>query len=182
MRKGLFAVCLVSLFALWGAGPRRAVAGGTGSPHFNSASANVISNNLVLSWKEVGLGSESGANVTYEAAADAAAVYQCFNNGGRHPQAGNKTTVNTAVTGKGTFPVSKNGTISGSLTLEAPGAGGFTCPSGQHLVLVSVSYTAPTGADLAAVCGSDGVGCGDTANGSIFLEDQTNDIQATVSF
>jgi hypothetical protein len=60
------------------------------SPHFLSASATVDrSGNLTATFKEAGLGNNAtSAGITLSA--DASALYQCFNNGGNHPQAGNK--------------------------------------------------------------------------------------------
>ena len=68
-------------------------------------------------------------------------VYQCFNNGGNHPQAGNKETIRADVSGSGSFPV-RNGQTTGSLPVPGtpPGSGGFSCPNGQTLYLVSIQY------------------------------------------
>jgi hypothetical protein len=110
------------------------------SPHFITASASINdAGQLVCSFKEAGLGNTlTTANVS--CSADATAVYQCFNNGGNHPKAGNKETVGGPVSNSGTFPV-RNGQTTGSLTVDPPGPGDFTCPSGQTLYLQSVSYT-----------------------------------------
>jgi hypothetical protein len=110
------------------------------NPHFISASATINnSGQLVCSFKEAGLGTTlSTANIS--CSADATAVYQCFNNGGKHPQAGNKETVGGPVSNIGTFPV-RNGQTTGSLTVSPPGPGDFSCPGGQTLFLQSVSYT-----------------------------------------
>jgi hypothetical protein len=70
----------------------------------------------------------------------ATAIYQCFNNGGKHPQAGNQETVQHAVSASQPFTPSKNGNIIGSLKVPAPSAGGVTCPNGQILFLESVQY------------------------------------------
>jgi hypothetical protein len=111
------------------------------SPHFISASASGPDSdgNLIVSFKEAGLGND--ALITYTANADATAVYACINGGGNHPKATNKETVSGPVTATGTFSSGKNGSISQSLTLEPPSPGSFSCPSGQTLVLASVSYT-----------------------------------------
>jgi hypothetical protein len=110
------------------------------SPHFIKASATINSSGqLVCTFKEVGLGTTlTTANVS--CAADATAVYQCFNNGGNHPKAGNKETVGGPVSNDGQFPV-RNGQTTGSITVSPPGQGDFSCPSGQTLFLESVSYT-----------------------------------------
>src|ERR1041384_6126894 len=87
------------------------------SPHFISASAAIQRGtpNLVVSFKEAGLGNNQ--NITYVASANATAVYACYNNGGNHPQATNKATVSGPVSASGTFSSGKNGSISASLTL-----------------------------------------------------------------
>ena len=110
------------------------------SPHFIKASATINSSGqLVCTFKEAGLGTTlTTANVS--CSADATAVYQCFNNGGNHPKAGNKETVGGPVSNDGQFPV-RNGQTTGSITVSPPGQGDFSCPSGQTLFLESVSYT-----------------------------------------
>jgi hypothetical protein len=77
---------------------------------------------------------------------NATAVYQCFNNGGQHPKAGNKETVSTSLTTTGMFPV-RNGSTTGSLTVGPPSQGDFACPSGQSLFLQSVTYSGITVTD-----------------------------------
>jgi hypothetical protein len=110
------------------------------SPHFIKASATINSSGqLVCTFKEAGLGTTlTTANVS--CSADATAVYQCFNNGGNHPKAGNKETVGGPVSNDGQFPV-RNGQTTGSITVSPPGQGDFSCPNGQTLFLESVSYT-----------------------------------------
>jgi hypothetical protein len=71
---------------------------------------------------------------------NATAVYQCFNNGGNHPKAGNKETVSTSLQASGTFPV-RNGQTTASLSVGPPSQGDFACPSGQSLFLQSVTYS-----------------------------------------
>ena len=110
------------------------------SPHFISASATLSnSGSLVVSFKEAGLGTNELA--TEIATGTATAVYARINKGGNHPQASNKETVNAMVGAIGTFSSGKNGQITASLTVSPPGPGNFSCPSGQSLVLASVSYT-----------------------------------------
>jgi len=109
------------------------------SPHFLKASASVDSSgNLVCTFKEAGLGNTL-TTADISCTADATAVYQCFNNGGHHPKAGNKETVSAQVGNSGTFPV-RNGQTTGSITVAPPGPGSFSCPSGQTLFLQSVTY------------------------------------------
>jgi hypothetical protein len=108
------------------------------APKFHSATSTVNSAGaLVVSFDERGLGT---ANVNYRLTADASAVYACINGGGNHPQATNKETRNAEVSTGGSFEP-KNGRVVASLSAGPPSAGSFKCPSGQRLVLASVSYT-----------------------------------------
>jgi len=109
------------------------------SPHFISAKAAVSGQNLVVSWKEAGLGDNQQIN--YTASADGTATYVCVNKGGGNPSASNKTTVSGPVSASGTFSSGKNGNISASLTVSPPGPGSFSCPPGQSRELASASYT-----------------------------------------
>lgn len=79
-----------------------------GSPHFvvNSITATRTDNSLNVTGKEAGLGDEAQVHVVVTATA------LCFNGGGNHPKAVNKTSVNAA----GDFPV-QNGNADFSLTL-----------------------------------------------------------------
>ena len=108
------------------------------APKFHSASASVNgSGALVVNFDERGLGN---TNIDYTLTADSTAVYACINGGGNHPQAANKETVNGDVAGGGSFEP-KNGRVVASLSAGPISAGAFSCPSGQRLVLASVSYT-----------------------------------------
>lgn len=109
------------------------------SPHFVRASAKLSGTNLVVSFKEAGLGTNQ--LITYVASADASATYVCVNRGGANPSASNKTTVSGPVSATGTFSSGKNGQVTASLTLNPPGPGGFSCPPGQSLEIAEVSYT-----------------------------------------
>jgi hypothetical protein len=111
------------------------------SPHFIKTSASGVNSDgsLTVSWKEAGLGNNQ--NITYLLHADASAVYACINHGGNHPQASNKETVSGPVSATGTFNSGQNGNITGSLTVNPPSPGSFSCPGNQKLVLASVSYT-----------------------------------------
>jgi hypothetical protein len=93
---------------------------------------------LVVSWDEAGVGQQT---VNYTLTADGSATYACINGGGNHPKATNKATVNGPVSASGSFPATKNGRVTGSLSAGPPSAGSFSCPGGQTLVLASVSYT-----------------------------------------
>ncbi len=110
------------------------------SPHFISASAKVDGTNLVVSFKEAGLGNNQ--LITYTANADATATYVCVNKGGANPSASNKTTVSGPVSATGTFSSGKNGNIDASLTLTPPPAPStFACPKGQSKQTAEVTYT-----------------------------------------
>lgn len=112
--------------------------------HFQSATASLDGVNLVASFREVGLGV---GNVTVELSAEATAEYACQNNGGQFPNDPKKQSVSGPVSSTGTFPVTKNGHVEGSLTVSAP-ASTLDCPNGQHVVTVSVSYTDVTLTDV----------------------------------
>src|SRR5947209_17491871 len=79
------------------------------SPHFISSDSNATINSaceLVVSWKEAGLGSNE--NISYDAAAtNSSAVYACINNGGKHPSTSNKDTVGGQVDRTGTLSSGK---------------------------------------------------------------------------
>ena len=113
--------------------------------HFqrNSVTASVDSNTgaLTVSFTEAGLGN---LDVNYTLAATGTAVYACLNGGGNHPKAANKETVSSQLSGGASF-TPQNGKVIGAITLSAPSAGTFSCPSGQTLVLASVSYTNVSG-------------------------------------
>ncbi len=114
------------------------------SPHFIGTASVVGINNdgsLTVSWKEAGLG--SNVLIDYAFTADATADYGCVNKGGNHPQASNKETVQGPVSATGSFSSGKNGTIRGSLTIEAPAPpSDFSCPGkNQVLVLADITYS-----------------------------------------
>ena len=111
------------------------------SPHFVTGPNATLqtAGNLTVSWKEAGLG--DNVLIHYTSSAQASAVYACINGGGKHAQATNKETATAPVTCSGDFSSGKNGNIIASLTCPLPGAGDFSCPSGQTLVITSVSYS-----------------------------------------
>jgi len=111
------------------------------SPHFltSSFAINPTTSNLECSFKEAGLGNTATVADITCTAATSEAVYQCFNNGGQHPKAGNKETVGGLVTGTQSFPV-RNGSTTGTVIVGPVGPGSFSCPSGQSLFLQSVCY------------------------------------------
>jgi len=108
-----------------------------GSAHFIKCGKSQQGNNLVVSFKEAGLGNEQTC-ITVEG--DASAVYACINGGDKNPKAANKRTVNAKRTATDCC-TPHNGAISGSLTLTPPGPGDFSCPGGMTLRLLSVSYS-----------------------------------------
>ena len=58
-----------------------------------------------------------------------------------------KQSVSGPVSATQDFPVAKNGHVEGSLSISAP-ASTLVCPNGQHVVMVSVSYTDVTLTDV----------------------------------
>jgi len=107
------------------------------SPHFINANAARSGDNLVVSWKEAGLGDNE--NIDYVASATATREDSCVNKGGNIPEDPKKTTTVAEVNAAGTFSV-KNGSVTGSLTLSPP-ATTLTCPKGQRATLITLSYT-----------------------------------------
>jgi hypothetical protein len=85
--------------------------------------------------------SPTPGTVSIEVTASSDALWACINGGSNHPKAANKENVQADVAGTGDFPIGKNGSASGTVRVEAPGPGTFSCPSGQNLVLVSVTYS-----------------------------------------
>jgi hypothetical protein len=117
------------------------------SPHFISASdalvtAGTDAGDLLVSFKEAGLG--QNVTIPYSASGNGTATYACINGGGNHPSASNKVTNAGPVTGSGSFSSGKSGNITATLEVEEVGAGTFSCPGGQSLVLGSVSFTGVT--------------------------------------
>jgi hypothetical protein len=109
------------------------------NPHFVNARAAVNNDGqLVVSWKEAGLGDNQLIN--YVASADGTATWVCVNKGGANPSAQNKTTVAGPVSAEGTFSSGKNGQITESLTVDPPPSD-ISCPNGQALRLAEASYT-----------------------------------------
>jgi hypothetical protein len=112
------------------------------SPHFVGKVTSTINNAtgaVQICFKEAGLGNNQ--NIDYIASGTATATYVCRNAGGNCPNAANKKTVTAPVNASGTFNSGNNGMISACLTIAPPSAGTFTCPSGQRVVLSSVSFS-----------------------------------------
>jgi hypothetical protein len=115
------------------------------SPHFLFANSSISSSTgaLDVNFKETGLGNTATTEHVTLTVDTATAVYQCFNNGGNHPKAGNKETVSASLTEGGTFPV-RNGSVTATISAGPPSQGDFACPSGQSLFLQSVTYSGIT--------------------------------------
>lgn len=110
------------------------------NPHFvGQVKSTLVGTSVQVCFKAAGLGDNT--SITFTAKANASATFVCQTKSGQCPNAANKTTVNTQVSTSGEFTSDKNGTVSGCLVLTAPGAGNFTCPSGQNLVLSSVTFS-----------------------------------------
>jgi hypothetical protein len=144
MRRSFFVALVAAIFAV-AAGVAYA-----GNAHFikNATTVSITSSTqsttggaLTCSFKEAGL--ESGSTVTITCNADALVTYECVNGGGKNPSASNKTTTKTHVALTGNFTVDKNGNVVGSLSGGPPSAAdlGFSCPSGQTVTYVSVTYS-----------------------------------------
>ncbi len=114
-----------------------------GNAHFiGSQTGGTLQNNgnLVVNFKEAGL--ESGSTSTITVSATGTADYECINGGGKNPTADNKDTVSADLSVSGDFTATKNGNVVGTLTLNPPGPGSFSCPNGQRLSgPTNVSYT-----------------------------------------
>lgn len=122
----ILGLCLAAPFAM------------AANPHFQRADANLnAAGDLVVSWKEVGLGNNQ--EITYAASATATGAYACINRGGKNPQASNKQDFTGAVESTGTFTSGKNGQITASLTVSPPESE-LVCPGGQKRILACVTY------------------------------------------
>jgi hypothetical protein len=135
MRRLLTAALVAAAALTLAASPALAAA-----PHFVRADANGpnADGTLTINFKIAGLGDTVTTTVT--ASADATALYACQNRGGNFPEDPKKQQVSGPVSTSGEFTSGKNGQITGSLTLSPP-ASTLDCPSGQRVVLASVSYT-----------------------------------------
>ncbi|HEX9124603.1 MAG TPA: hypothetical protein VF984_14790, partial [Actinomycetota bacterium] len=91
------------------------------SPHFLFANSSISSSTgaLSVSFKEVGLGNTATTEQVTLHVDLVTAEYQCWNNGGKHPKAGNKETVSTSLTTPETFPVT-NGQTTGTISAGPP--------------------------------------------------------------
>lgn len=116
------------------------------SPHFLNADGTVnTAGALVVSFKEAGLGNNVTAD--YLLTTNAAATYQCFNNGSNAPQGQPFAVPDQQLEASGTFTSGKNGSITASLTAgppdPAPAAAVSKCldSGNKKLCLLAVSYS-----------------------------------------
>jgi hypothetical protein len=118
-----------------------AAAFATSGAHFFNVSSSVNdAGSLVVSYDEAGVGNNTVNYIT-----NASATYACINGGGNHPKAANKETVSGGLSvGFSRDPT--NGRVTGATSppIGPQPKGAFDCPSGQTLVLASVSYTGIT--------------------------------------
>jgi len=112
------------------------------NPHFIGKVTSEIdpaTGNVRMCFKAAGLGNNQGIAIT--GSGTATATYVCRNAGGNCPNAANKKTVTGPVSATQQFTSDKNGQVEDCITISPPGAGGFTCPGNQQVVLSSVSYS-----------------------------------------
>ncbi|HEX8941266.1 MAG TPA: hypothetical protein VF763_14000 [Candidatus Limnocylindrales bacterium] len=134
MRRIVVSLLVVGIMAL-----SASAVSATSGAHFFSATGSVAdSGALVVTFDEAGVGQQQ---VNYVLTADSTATYACLNGGGNHPKAANKATFAGPVSSPTTGFTPNNGRVTGSLSAGPISAGGFSCPSGQTLVLARVSYT-----------------------------------------
>jgi hypothetical protein len=91
-------------------------------------------------FRETGLGNTPDDTVEYRLSAHADAVYACQNNGGNFPSDPKKTAVSADVQTDASF-APQNGNVEADLTIFPPPNTALTCPGGQHVVLVSITYS-----------------------------------------
>lgn len=134
---------LLILVAIAAFGLMAQVASATSGAHFMPDTSASVTDSGALSVfiDEAGVGQQT---VNYTLAWTATADYGCINGGGNHPKAANKETTSTS--GTSDFSESPiNGRVMATVTVSGtppPPANGFSCPSGQTLVLADVSYSA----------------------------------------
>lgn len=118
-----------------------------GAHYVRGPNATLSSPSVTVTWKAAGLGD----NITEEYRADATgwARYQCVNHGDKCPSASNKQDVTGDVSASGAFSSGKNGSITGSLTIDPPDST-LNCPGSQHAELVAARFTNIRLSDLTA--------------------------------
>jgi hypothetical protein len=133
MRRSLLVMLAVTGLLAFG------VATAFAAANFKSSSFTVNNQGqLVCSGDVSGLGNVSSTDAS--CSATSSADYQCINNGGKNPAAGNKSTSTGDVGTNETVPV-HNGRAQPSITVDPEGPGSFSCPGGQTLYLISACYT-----------------------------------------
>jgi hypothetical protein len=108
--------------------------------------ATTFHGGLLVTFRELGLGNNTGTN--YVASGQATAVFVCVNNGNNVPNAENKHTVSGPVSATGLFTADKNGQVKGSIAVEPISSGDLDCPNGQHLALAQITYENITVTDV----------------------------------
>jgi hypothetical protein len=139
MRRMFFSMVAATMLIALSAASAFAAPPQTSGAHFMSATGSVDATGaLVVSFDEAGLGT-SDIKYTLDVAT-ATATYACINGGGNHPKAANKETESSHLAGNFTIQP-RHGRVTASVSVGPISAGTFSCPSGQRLVLASVSYT-----------------------------------------
>jgi hypothetical protein len=143
---GRLMVLCAMLAGVLAIGATAAQASGTGAKFKPDTSASVVvggptNGALSIFIDESGVGQ---LQVNYTLDWTATADYGCINGGGNHPQATNKAT--TSAGAAASFSESPiNGRVMATFVVPdtpPPAPSGFSCPSGQTLVLADVSYSA----------------------------------------
>jgi hypothetical protein len=107
------------------------------SPHFVSSSATPSGVNLVVSFKEAG---GTNQNIDYQASAEATATF-ASTKAEQTPRRRTRRLCQDRCLQLERSPSGKNGQVTASLTLNPPGPGTFSCPSGQGRQIAQVVYT-----------------------------------------
>jgi hypothetical protein len=113
------------------------------SAHFIHTPTASLTNDyaLAVSFKEAGLGDNQSVTETVTAVASGACA--CVTKNGNCPAAANKFPP-VEVSGSGSFESTKNGSVTGTVTTDAPECQQISpasCPRGQTNTLVSITYT-----------------------------------------
>jgi hypothetical protein len=125
--------------------------------HFMRCDSSVATDgSLSVSFRIAGLG--NGATDTITAHTTATATWGCLNHGQQCPDAANKFTESQELTGQLTVTAGHNGSASGTISLSPAEPTTFSCPRGQTLVLISVTYSdvTLTNSATADTCTTDG--------------------------
>jgi hypothetical protein len=121
----------------------------TSGAHFFHDTNDSVADNaaLVIHIDEAGVG-QLQVNYTLDIVT-ATANYACINGGNKNPSAANKRTFQSSVA-SGFAETPQNGRVDVTTSINGTplSADGFSCPSGQRLVLASVSYSGITLTDI----------------------------------